>query len=131
MQKIKISHLSTWAETASPGPFPLSRAQPASCHASAPCVTAVWGPLLSPCCARASLTQDLCRWAPACQPFSPQQCTFGPLQSGPTCLVFFPVETNTDAYGSETAASAGGWDPPRTPLLQPNPIAELSPSAII
>ena len=44
---------------------------------------------------------------------------------GPTCLVFFPVETNTDAYGSETAASAGGWDPPRIPLLQPNPIAEL------
>jgi hypothetical protein len=30
MQKIKISHLSMWAETASPGPFPLSRAQPAS-----------------------------------------------------------------------------------------------------
>jgi hypothetical protein len=65
----------------------------------------------------------------ACQPFSPQQCMFGPLQSGPTCLVFFPVETNTDAYGSETAASAGGWDPPRTPLLQPNPITELRRSA--
>jgi hypothetical protein len=37
MQKIKISHFSTWAETASPGPFPLSRALPA-------CTTASWDP---------------------------------------------------------------------------------------
>jgi hypothetical protein len=30
----------------------------------------------------------------------------------PTSLVFFPIEMNTEANGSETATSVGSWEPP-------------------
>jgi hypothetical protein len=30
----------------------------------------------------------------------------------PTSLVFFSIETNTEANGSETVTSVGGWEPP-------------------